>query len=110
MRQYRIDELRPADYEKLKDHLDAAYGPCQVEGLYWVPLQEDVWDVVQTAHTDCQPFYFAVELRPQAVSFELLVRTRNRVRCDCIRYADNAQRQSIIALADSMFESLKILS
>lgn len=110
MRQYRIDELRPADHEKLKRHLDEHYGPCQVEGLYWIPLQEDLLDDVQKAHGDCQPFCFAVELGQHEVSFELLIRTRNRVRCDCIRYANGAQRECIIQFADAMFEALKILT
>jgi len=110
MKQYRIDELRPEDYGKLKAYLDEHYGPSQMEGLYWLPLDDDLLDDVQAAHTDCQPFYFALELRPTAISFELLIRTRKRVRCDCIRYANAAQRESIVQLADAMFESLKILS
>ncbi|MGD8512516.1 MAG: hypothetical protein PVG85_01085 [Deltaproteobacteria bacterium] len=110
MKQYRIDELRPEDYERLKAYLDEHYGPSQMEGLYWLPLDDDLLDEVQTAHTDCQPFYFAIELRPTAISFELLIRTRNRVRCDCIRYANAAQRESIFQISDAIFETLKILS
>jgi len=110
MKQYRIDELRPEDYKKLKAYLDEHYGPCQMEGLYWLPLDDDLLDDVQAAHRDCQPFYFAIELRPTVISFELLIRTRNRVRCDCIRYANATQRQSIVQLADTIFETLKILS
>ena len=110
MKQYRIDELRFEDYEKLKAHLDETYGPCQVEGIYWIPLQENLLNEVQAAHVKCQPFYFAVELQPNAISFELLIRTTNRVRCDCINYADAAQRENIIYFADRLFENLKILS
>ena len=110
MRQYRIDELRPKQYEQIRDYLDAHYGPSHMEGLYWIPLEEDLLDEVQAAHHDCRPFWFALELRPHSVSVELLVRTRNRVRCDCIRYANAAQRESIIRFADTMFETLKILT
>jgi len=110
MKHYHIDELRPGDYEKLKAYLDEHYGPSQMEGLYWLPLKEELLDDVQTAHTDCQPFYFALELKPTAISFELLIRTRSRVRCDCIHYANAAQRESIVQLADTLFETLKILS
>ena len=110
MKQYRIDELRADDYQKLRDYLDEAYGPSRVEGLYWVPLQQNLLNKVQAAHIKCQPFYFAVELQPTSISFELLIRTTNRVRCDCIDYANPAQRENIIYFADKLFEKLKILS
>jgi hypothetical protein len=110
MKQYRIDELRPKDYESLKTYLDEDFGPSQMEGIYWIPVHDDLLDEVQSAHTDCQPMYFAVELKQEAISFELLIRTRNRVRCDCIHYANALQRQSIISFADTMFETLKILT
>jgi len=110
MKQYRIDELRPRDYEKIKAYLDERFGSSQMEGVYWVPLDADLLDEVQAAHADCQPFYFAVALEGTMISFEFLIRTRNRVRCDCIHYANEAQRDSIIVFADSIFERLKILT
>ena len=110
MKQYRIDELRPNDYEKIKGYLDERFGSSQMEGVYWVPLDSDLLDRVQGAHVDCQPYYFAVVLEPTGIAFELLIRTRNRIRCDCIRYANADQRDSIIQFADSIFETLKILT
>jgi len=110
MKQYRIDELRPSDYEKIKGYLEEHFGSSQMEGVYWVPLDSDLLDQVQSAHADCQPFYFAVVLEPTAIAFELLIRTRNRIRCDCINYANEAQRESIVQFADSIFERLKILA
>lgn len=111
MRQYLIDELRPDDYEKLKDYLDKTYGSEQpVSGMYWIPLDPALADSVQEGHIDCQPYFFAVILEPMSISFELLLRTRKRVKCDCIHYADGRQRESIIALADSIFERLNLKS
>ena len=110
MKQYRIDELRPEDYEKLKAYLDEHHGPCQMEQLYWIPLQENLLNEVQAAHTKCQPFYFAAELKQDKITFELLIRTRNRIRCDCICYATEAQRESIVYFADNLFVTLKILT
>lgn len=110
MKQYRIDELRSNDYEKIKGYLDERFGSSQIEGVYWVPLDSDLLDLVQNAHVDCQPFYFAVTLEPTVIAFEFLIRTRNRVRCDCIHYANEAQRNSIIRFGDSIFETLKILA
>jgi hypothetical protein len=109
MKQYTVDELRPEDYEQIKTHLDERFGSSQVEGVYWVPLDSELMDPVQAAHVDCQPFYFAVVLNSSVISFEFLIRTRNRVRCDCIRYANKAQRNSIIGFADMIFDELKIL-
>ena len=109
MKQYLIDELRPDDYKKIKEYLDETYGSKQpVEGMYWIPLDSDLMDPVQVVHTDCQPFYFSVILEPASISFELLVRTRNRMRCDCIHYADKRQSDSIIGFADSIFERLEL--
>jgi hypothetical protein len=110
MKHYRIDELRPEDYEKIKGYLDERFGSSHMEGVYWAPLDPDLLDEVQAGHADCQPFYFAVVLEATVISFELLIRTRNRVRCDCIHYANEAQRDSIIGFADSIFERLKILT
>ena len=110
MKHYRIDELRPEDYEKIKGYLDERFGSSHMEGIYWAPLDPDLLDEVQAGHADCQPFYFAVVLEATVISFELLIRTRNRVRCDCIHYANEAQRDSIIGFADSIFERLKILT
>ncbi|UCD86336.1 MAG: hypothetical protein JSV01_00700 [Desulfobacterales bacterium] len=110
MKQYRIDELRPGDYEKIKTHLDERFGSSHREGVYWVSLDPDLMDQVQAAHVDCQPFYFAVVLELSVISFELLIRTRNRMRCDCIHYANKAQRDSIIRFADTIFDELKILT
>jgi hypothetical protein len=110
VKQYRIDELRHADHEKIKAHLDEHFGSSSIEGVYWIALDEDLMDKVQAAHVECQPFYFAVVLQPSAVSFELLIRTRKRVRCDCIHYANKAQRDSIIRFADTVFQELKILT
>ncbi len=110
MKQYRVDELRLEDYDKIKTHLDERFGSSHMEGVYWVSLVPDLMDPVQAAHVDCQPFYFAVVLNPSVISIELLIRTRNRVRCDCIRYANKAQRDSIIGFADMIFDELKILT
>jgi hypothetical protein len=110
MKQYCIDELRLRDYEEIKAYLEDHYGASHMEGVYWIPLDADLLDDVQAAHSDCQPFYFAAILEPTALSFELLIRTRNRVRCDCIHYATPAQREHIIAFADAIFEELKILT
>ncbi|MFZ5572611.1 MAG: hypothetical protein ACOZF0_19615 [Thermodesulfobacteriota bacterium] len=108
MKQYRIDELRPSDYQTLKNHLDHQYGPPEMGGIYWIPLDEDQLSPIQKQHPDCRPFFFAVDLEETAVSCELLVRTRKRIRCDCIQYASEEQRNWLIRLIDTMFEDLDV--
>ncbi|MEJ2475367.1 MAG: hypothetical protein P8Y74_15975 [Desulfobacterales bacterium] len=39
---------------------------------------------------------------------ELLVRTRQRVRCSCIAYATRPQRNWIIQMLDDIFDELNI--
>jgi hypothetical protein len=41
---------------------------------------------------------------------ELLVRTQNRVRCDCIGYATEEQFSWLIALIDDIFNRLQIIT
>lgn len=108
MKQYVIDELRPADYQKLKAFLDDKLGTAEFGGVYWIPLDTDQLGVTQTEHESCQPFHFALELEPTRLSCELLVRTRQRIRCDCIAYASEKQRNWIIGYLDDTLEELSI--
>jgi len=108
MKQYVVDELRPADYEKIKAHLDTSVPAGSVEGIYWFFLPDDLLTDQQSTHTDCRPLCFAVELEPNRLACEFLIRTRNRVRCECIAYATEAQRNWIIQCIDRMFEALDI--
>ena len=39
---------------------------------------------------------------------ELLVRTQNRIRCECIAYATDEQRNWLIRLVDDMLAQLGI--
>jgi hypothetical protein len=110
MKQYVIDEIRPLDFEKVKRYLDDTYGGTGVEGLYWLPVEQAMLSDVQQAHTACAPFFMAVELGPDRLAAELLVRTRSRVRCDCIHYADQRQRDWLVRTVDAIFENLEIIT
>jgi hypothetical protein len=110
MKQYVVDELRPDDHRKLKDYLDANFAAKGYEGLYWLPLEERLYAQVQQSHGNCQPYYFALELTPGRLACELLVRTNNRVRCDCIQYATEDQRNWLVEVVDALFERLAIIT
>ena len=110
MKQYVIDELRPADYEKLKEYLDENFNSSEIDGIYWIRLAQENLTDMQTEHTECQPFYFAVELTPDIMACELLIRTKSRVRCDCISYATEKQLSWLIRFVDVIFDKLKIIT
>ncbi len=108
MKQYVIDELRPEDHKKIKRYLDDAYGAAEMGAIYWMRIAEDMLTEIQREHTDCQPYYFAIELAENRLALELLVRTKNRIRCACIGYASKDQRIWIIEAVDAIFEQLDI--
>ncbi len=110
MKQYVIDQLREHEFLALEAHLNDHAEQADLPGIYWVPIPEELFEAVQSQHTPCQPFYFAVSLDRRAISFELLIRTRLRLRCGCIRYANQAQRDYILAYADGLFEKLKLMT
>ncbi len=110
MKQYMIDDIRPQDYEKLKAYLDETFGASGVDGLYWIPLDEGLLSEVQRSHRACAPFFMSLELTPDYLAGELLVRTRNRMRCDCIHYADKKQRDWLIDTMDAMVDKLGIIT
>jgi hypothetical protein len=110
MKSYVIDELRYQDYEKLRAYLDETYGQDALGGLYWLPLPADRFGPAQKGHDACRPFWLALELLEDRLVCELLVRTRERVRCDCIAYATSRQREWLIEVVDAMFEKLELIA
>ncbi len=110
MKQYVIDEIRPGDFKVLKEYLDAHYGPARLGGVYRIPLEPALYSQAQKSHADCHPFYFALELKLDALCCELLVRTDNRIRCECIANAGIEQRNWLIDSVDAIFERLSIIS
>jgi hypothetical protein len=110
MKQYVIDELRPVDYEMLKTYLADHYGPAAMDSVFWIPIEANLLSDTQSLHRKCRPHYFAVDLDENRLACELLVRTQSRMRCDCISYATEGQRNWLIALVDDIFDRLAILT
>jgi len=108
MKQYVIDELRYNDYEKVKLYLDENLGVSEIEGIYWLPLKKGLLTNEQASHTECRPLFFVVDLKPELISCELLVRTKNRIKCSCINYATEKQRNWLIQYIDDMLKQLEI--
>ena len=110
MKQYVIDQVREGDFLKLEDYLNSNVEAGDLPGIYWVPMPEPLHEGLQQEHTDCQPFYFAINLDGQSISFELLIRTRTRLRCGCIQYANQEQRDYILNYADRLSEKLELIT
>ena len=108
MKQYLVDELRLEDYKKIKAYLDKTVKRAPMEGLYWVPLSEDVLTGIHADHTGCGPHYFALELQEDRLACEFLVRAEQTIRCNCIRYARPEQRTWLIEFIDAVLEKLEI--
>ena len=108
MKQYVVDELRPGDYRKIKSFLDDNLGSSSIPGLYRLPIESGLLTDMQTAHTSCRPFYFAIDLEPDRMSSELLVRADGRIRCSCMDYASERQRNWLIHFTDRMLTRLEI--
>jgi hypothetical protein len=108
MKQYLVDELRAVDYTRLKACLDERFAVPSYATLYWVPVEPSLYSLIQKAHSECQPFYFALELQPERLACELLVRSRQHIRCQCIQYATEDQRNWLIQMVDGILEQLGI--
>jgi len=110
MKQYVIDEIRPEDYKQIKSYLDEKFGVAELGGIYWMPVAEALLTPIQASHSACQPFFVALDLTLDRLCCELLIRTRQRVRCDCMGYATQIQRNWIIETVDSFLVELGIIT
>jgi hypothetical protein len=108
MKQYVIDELRPVDYQKIKEYLDAHHGSSEITGIYWIPIDPEYLTFEQAEHTECGPHFIVMILEEHMLACEFLVRTKHRIRCSCMGYADDRQRKWIMDFADAIFSTLEI--
>jgi hypothetical protein len=108
MRQYLLDEIARSDIPRVREYLNQHAVAASLDGIWWVDLQEDLLSSEQFSHRDCRPFRFSVELGDDFVRFELLIRSRETMRCACIGYATRQQRDFIMAFADRLVEDLAL--
>ena len=108
MRLYKIDQLSREEKANIESYLNRSLQPGPVEGVYWLEVPQDLLSAEQRGHDDCGPFYFAVELEAEAVSFELLVRSQTNLHCSCIAYASPAQRDFVLRFIDKLLQEERI--
>ena len=108
MKQYVLDQLRESDYEKILEFLKENADPSEFSDVFWINMPQEELTDIQKQHEQCQPFRFAVNLSLDKADFELLIRSRQALRCSCVGYADKRQRNYILDYADRMLEKLRI--
>ncbi|MGE4553865.1 MAG: hypothetical protein AB7D57_12190 [Desulfovibrionaceae bacterium] len=113
MRTYAIEDLYPADAERITAALadQGLAGP--IEGIFYLPVPEELYSDEQREHApECGPYIMALELVKRAeqceLRLELLVRARGRLRCSCIAYATPAQRAQMMDFLDRFIRELDI--
>jgi len=110
MKQYVIDELRPGDADKIRKYLSENVQIGPLPDVYWVWIQEEMLDIDQRDHHQCQPHYWAIEISDHHLACELLIRSSQRMRCNCVKYANETQRNIIIQWIESLLVELNILT
>ncbi|PIE56232.1 MAG: hypothetical protein CSA34_04920 [Desulfobulbus propionicus] len=108
MRQYLIDELSFLERDNLESYLKRTLKPGGLEGVFFLPVPQDLLGPEQQGHDDCGPFYFPVVLGTSSIRFELLVRSATNMHCTCIARVTEAQRRFVLDFADHMLNEEKI--
>ena len=116
MRCYVIEDLVEDDLKKIGAAMNELELRGPLDGIYYLPLPEELLQPEQVAHKDeCGPYFMALELMEGAsdmsecrVNLELLVRARNKIRCSCVTYATPEQRRHMIDYLDQFLDELEI--
>jgi len=102
MRQFVVDELSQEEQDNLDSYLKRTVKAGPMEGMFWLPLPEDLLAEAQQGHEQCGPFFFGIELGRSRLIAEFLVRSQSNLHCSCISYSTPAQRQFLLGFLDRM--------
>lgn len=102
MRQYVVDELHHDEIEKIREYLEGKCDPSGLGNILWLNIPEEYLSDEQKSHKECTPHVVGIEFMENAVSFEMLIRSRKKMRCSCIGYASSEQRDFILNFVDEM--------
>lgn len=108
MKQYVVDQIRKPDEDKLRSYLENNFGPSELGCIYWIPIATELLTEKQLEHEECSPHLAAVQLDSGQLCCEFLIRTKNRIRCECMGYATSKQREWLIETIDAILEKLGI--
>ncbi|MBU1230875.1 MAG: hypothetical protein KKA55_03760 [Proteobacteria bacterium] len=110
MRNYLIEDLYPEQMELVRKRLDESGLAGSLEGIYYLPVPEDLLAEEQREHQgQCGPYIFVLEILDEtSLKLELLVRAQGKLRCSCVMYATPAQRSHIMDFLDVFLRQLDI--
>jgi hypothetical protein len=108
MKYYLIDEIPVTDMERLSGFLRDNAVASGLDRVFWVNIPADCLNETQCSHTDCHPYFFAVELGADYLKAEFFVRTLKGFNCTCKGFPDDAQARFIMGFVDEMINKLKI--
>ncbi len=108
MHQYVVDELKGNEIERVFAYLEKSCQKSAIDNLFWLELPDDILTPIQYEHRDCRPFCIGIEVTEDKVVFEMLVRSRKKLRCNCIAYASTQQRQFILNFVDALLKESDI--
>ncbi|WP_028575155.1 hypothetical protein [Desulfonatronovibrio hydrogenovorans] len=106
MRSYLIQEINNQDMPRILEKIKQEAFESPVEGLFWLALPGHLLSSEQSSHSaDCGPHYMALETGPDWIKLELLIRCKQKIRCDCICYALPEQREHMINFLDQLIRN-----
>lgn len=108
MRQFLVDEIPRRLMEEIDAYLKERVVPSGLDKVYWLELPPDLLSPLQRDHPHCGPHYLAIELGKDFVKFEFLVRSRQRLRCDCVHYATPVQETFLLNFAQTLIQALDL--
>lgn len=113
MRAYIVEDIVNSDMEKIINAFNELNLNGPIEGIYYLPLPEDLLQSEQKEHLEeCGPYFMALECiegtEEGTIKLELLVRGRKKIRCSCVTYATPDQRKHMINYLDQFIDELEI--
>lgn len=113
MRTYLIEDIYDEDYDKIINAFNELEFNGSVDGIYYIPLPDDMLEQEQIDHMDEDgPFFLALEaikaVSGNQLKMELLVRARKKIRCSCVCYCSAKQRKHMIEYLDNFISELGI--
>lgn len=108
MRLYCIDELTQQDVTSITARLNEMELGAGLPGLFWLPVPTALLQDVQREHAECGPHCMALEVLDDSLRLELLVRARNKLRCECVAYASPELQRHMMDYVDSLLRELSI--
>ena len=108
MKSYYIDEISTPDLDKITGYLNENAAESGMEKLFWIEMPSECLAGMQSEHSECKPYRFAIETGDTWIRAELFVRTSTKFRCDCNGYCNKNQKEFIMDYIDNMIDKLGI--